>query len=125
MQPKTTINDLPSTYNVSVYIHNRFVDQLKLLKKEISVSTMLMISKKRITDRFLQEAPGKFSTTSDGWTADNTKGPFLGMMAHWIEVKDEKWKLCSEVVGFQPISGSIVGIIWVDTLLAFVTVWGL
>jgi hypothetical protein len=40
--------------------------------------------------------------TSDGWTADNTKGSFLGMTAHWIEVKDEKWKLCSEVVGFQP-----------------------
>jgi hypothetical protein len=30
---------------------------------------------------------------------------FLGMMAHWIEVKDSKWKLHSEVMGFQPISG--------------------
>ena len=38
MQPKTTLNDLPSTHNVSVYIHNCFVDQLKLLKKEISVA---------------------------------------------------------------------------------------
>ena len=47
--------------------------------------------------------------TCDGWTADNTKGSFLGMMAHWIEVKDEMWKLRSEVVGFQPISGAHSG----------------
>jgi hypothetical protein len=57
----------------------------------------------------LQEAPGKVSTTSDGWTADNTKGAFLGMTAHWIEVKDGKWKLRAEVVGFQPISGEHSG----------------
>ena len=57
----------------------------------------------------MQEAPGKISLTSDGWTADNTKGTFLGMTAHWIEVKDGKWKLRSEVVGFQPISGEHSG----------------
>jgi maltodextrin utilization protein YvdJ len=45
MRPKTTKNDLPSTHDVSVYIHNRFVDQLKLLKKEILVSTTFMIFK--------------------------------------------------------------------------------
>jgi hypothetical protein len=39
MRPKTTLKDLPSTHNVSVYIHNSFIDRLKLLKKEISVST--------------------------------------------------------------------------------------
>jgi hypothetical protein len=49
MRPKTTKNDLPSTHDVSVYIHNRFVDQLKLLKKEISVSTTLIISKVLLT----------------------------------------------------------------------------
>ena len=31
------------------------------------------------------------------------------MTAHWIEVKDEKWKLRSEVIGFQPISGEHSG----------------
>ena len=31
------------------------------------------------------------------------------MTAHWIEVKDEKWKLHSEVIGFQPISGEHSG----------------
>ena len=47
--------------------------------------------------------------TSDGWTADNTKGSFLGMTAHWIEVKDKTWKLHSEVVGFQLVSGEHSG----------------
>ena len=98
-----TKNDLPSTHDMSVYIHNQFIDQLKLLKSEITVSIMLIISK--YYSQFLQDAPGKISTTSDGWTADNTKGSFLGIMVHWIEVKDMKWKLRSEVVGFQLISG--------------------
>ena len=71
------------------------------------VSIMLMMSKSY--SQFLQVAPGKISTMSDGWTADNTKGSFLRMMAHWIEVKDEKWKLRSEVVGSQPISGEHSG----------------
>jgi hypothetical protein len=52
-----------------------------------------------------QAAPGKISMTADGWSADNTKAPFLGMTAHWIEVKEEKWALRSEVVAFQGISG--------------------
>jgi hypothetical protein len=31
------------------------------------------------------------------------------MTAHWIQVKDEKWKLRGEVVGFQPTSGEHSG----------------
>jgi hypothetical protein len=31
------------------------------------------------------------------------------MTAHWIEVNDGTWKLRSEVVGFQPISGEHSG----------------
>jgi hypothetical protein len=50
MRPKTTINDLPSTHDVSVYLHNKFVEQLKLFEKEISVSTMLIISGFLLTD---------------------------------------------------------------------------
>lgn len=107
MRPKTTKNDIPSSHDVSVYLHNHFIDQLKLLKSEIMVSIMLMILK--CYSQLLQNAPGKISTTSDGWTADNTKGSFLGMTAHWIAVKDEKWTLRSEVVGFQPISGEHSG----------------
>jgi hypothetical protein len=40
-----------------------------------------------------QAAPGKISCTADGWTADTTKAAFLGMTAHWIDVKDGKWKM--------------------------------
>ncbi|KAF8224123.1 hypothetical protein L208DRAFT_1125075, partial [Tricholoma matsutake] len=50
-------------------------------------------------------APGKISSTADGWSADTTKAVFLGMMAHWIDVKDAKWKMRSEVVGFKAVSG--------------------
>lgn len=31
------------------------------------------------------------------------------MTAHWIEVTDNRWKLRSEVVGFQPVSGEHSG----------------
>jgi hypothetical protein len=34
---------------------------------------------------------------------------FMGMTAHWIEVKDKKWKLRAEVIGFKPISGAHSG----------------
>lgn len=27
------------------------------------------------------------------------------MTVHWIEVKNERWKLWAEVVGFQPVAG--------------------
>jgi hypothetical protein len=47
---------------------------------------------------FAQAAPGKISATADGWTTNNTKVSSLGMTAHWIEVKDGKWKLQSEVL---------------------------
>lgn len=30
---------------------------------------------------------------------------FLGMTAHWIEVKDKEWKLRAEVIGFKALSG--------------------
>lgn len=43
--------------------------------------------------------------TADGWTADNAKGSFLGVTAHWIEVKGGTWRLQLEVIGFQGILG--------------------
>jgi hypothetical protein len=56
-----------------------------------------------------QSAPGKISITGDGWSADTTKMGFLGMTAHWIEVKDQKWKMRSEVIGFKGLSGAHSG----------------
>ena len=49
------------------------------------------------------------SITSDGWSADTTKAGFLGMTAHWIEVKEQKWKMRAEVVGFKALSGAHSG----------------
>jgi hypothetical protein len=34
---------------------------------------------------------------------------FLGMTAHWIKVKDGKWKMRSEVIGFKGLSGAHSG----------------
>jgi hypothetical protein len=34
---------------------------------------------------------------------------FLGMTAHWIEVKGNVWKLRSEVIGFKSLSGAHTG----------------
>lgn len=52
----------------------------------------------------VKAAPGKISLTADGWTADTTKALFLGMTAHWIDMKEGKWMLRTEVVGFKPIT---------------------
>ena len=45
----------------------------------------------------------------DGWSADTTKAAFLGMTAHFIEVKDGSWKLKAEVIGFKALSGAHSG----------------
>ena len=49
------------------------------------------------------------SITTDGWSADTTKMGFLGMTAHWIEVKEGTWKLRAEVIGFKALSGAHSG----------------
>ena len=57
-----------------------------------------------------QAAPGLISTTVDGWSIDTTKASFLGVTAHWIKVKNGKWKMQSEVVGFHAVSGDHSGV---------------
>jgi hypothetical protein len=42
MRPKAKIVDLPSTHNVTKYIHNQFVEWLKDLKKDIAVSNAVI-----------------------------------------------------------------------------------
>jgi hypothetical protein len=49
------------------------------------------------------------SITADAWSADTTKMGFLGMTAHWIEVKGNVWKLRSEKIGFKGLSGAHTG----------------
>src|SRR5271155_299478 len=53
MRPRSTVGDLPSTHNMKVYLHNQFVEQLKLLKDNILVSmiTYLHIHRKKLTSK--------------------------------------------------------------------------
>jgi hypothetical protein len=53
-----------------------------------------------------QASPGKVSVTQDGWSADTTKAGFQAMTAHWIAVKDKKWKMRAAVIGFKALSGN-------------------
>ena len=47
--------------------------------------------------------------TADCWSVGTTKAGFLGATGHWVDVKDRKWMLRSEVVGFRGISGDHSG----------------
>jgi hypothetical protein len=49
MRPKSTTQDLASSHDVQVYIHNGFVKYMKDLKEEISVSSLLSLSVLYIT----------------------------------------------------------------------------
>jgi hypothetical protein len=46
------------------------------------------------------------------WTVDTTKAAFLGVTAHWIEVKagpKKIWSMRLEVIGFRTVSGDHSG----------------
>ncbi len=98
MRPKTMRKDLPTRHNIEIYIHNEFMDWLKTLKSEILVSSLFL--QVICTHFYTQKAPSRILLAIDGWTADNMKASFLGMIVSWIEVKGGKWKLHSKVVGF-------------------------
>jgi hypothetical protein len=91
MRPKSTTADIPSTHDITTYIHNRFIKHLSDLKFEI------------------QSTPGRISSTTDLWSLDQTKASFLGMTGHWIKVNGLKWTLRSEIIGFYGLSGSHSG----------------
>ena len=57
----------------------------------------------------IKEAPGSVLITSDTWTVNTTKAAFLGVTAHWIEIREGRWSVQVEVVGFQSISGDHSG----------------
>ncbi|KAG6855431.1 hypothetical protein H0H87_002998 [Tephrocybe sp. NHM501043] len=60
--------------------------------------------------QWIEDAPGKICAMADGWSADTTKAPFLGMTIHFVEVdKTGSWKLAAEVVGFKLLSGAHSG----------------
>ena len=49
------------------------------------------------------------SVMQDVWSADTMKMLFLGLMAHWIEVKERKWKMQAVVIWFKALSGAHSG----------------
>ena len=57
----------------------------------------------------IKAAPVLISTTADGWMVNTMKAVFLGVTAHWIEIKAGKWKMRAEVIGFRLISGDHSG----------------
>jgi hypothetical protein len=110
MRRKSTKKDLPSTHDVSVYIHNEFVKWLEDLKGKILVSCVRLNVPCHLPTPYQRQAtPGRISCTANCWTADNTKGSYLGVTAHWIEVVGKKWELRTNVIGFRAISGEHSG----------------
>ncbi|GLB39419.1 hypothetical protein LshimejAT787_0605810 [Lyophyllum shimeji] len=92
MRPKTTNTDLPSTHEVLVNLHNKFTVHMAEVRESIL------------------KAPGKVSVTDDLWSEDYTKSSFKGMSAHWIEVVNGKWRMRTEVIAFQAVSGDHSGL---------------
>ena len=108
IRPKSTTADFPSSYDVKVHLHNEFVQHMKGLKEAITVSVCHLISARTYLHES-EAAPGKVSITQDGWSADTTKMGFQGMTVHWIEVKEGKWTMRAEVIGFRVLSGAHSG----------------
>ena len=77
---------------------------MKELKEEIIVSPFFSLQNARNLN-IHEAAPGKISITQDRWSADTTKMGFQGVTAHWIEVKEGKWKMRNAVIGFKALSG--------------------
>lgn len=100
MQPTTVKCDLPLTHDVTTYLHNQFSTHLEELKNSFEVcSTHVKITYLTV----VKAVPGKISITADGWTADMMKVGFLGVMAHWIDVREKKWELKVSVIGLKGI----------------------
>jgi hypothetical protein len=97
MRPRATKDDLPSTYDVKKHLHNEYAVWIAKLKSDIEVSDHLSVHWQGDLPATTQRAPGMISTTADGWSVDTTKAAFLGVTGHWIDVKEGKWNLRSEV----------------------------
>lgn len=92
-----------------MYIHNEYIKHLEDLNKQFNVSYLGLEGFSQGDSPLTPQSndTGMISITADGWTADTTKTGFLGMTAHWIEVKEDgKWVLREAVIGFKPTVGT-------------------
>jgi hypothetical protein len=108
MRPKSTIKGLPSIHDTTMYIQNKCVKWLKDLRERILVNNS-QFPQFATSLTIWQAAPSRVSCMADCWMADNTKGSFLGVTAHWIEVNGKKWEMKVNVTGFRAISGAHTG----------------
>ena len=104
MRLKLMTSDLPTTYDMKVFLHNTFVKHMMKVKEEIMVSTSQ--NGWNILNTYLSRKLQEKYVTVDGWSADTTKMGFLGMTAHWIQVLEGKWKLNAAVIGFKALHSS-------------------
>jgi hypothetical protein len=110
MRPHATTSDLPSTHDVTVFIHNEFLTLLDTFKKQLRVSLLVCcLITLAVEADFDEAAPGRVSTTIDGWSVPTTKRSFLGITGHWIDVTEQQWALKSEVLAFRAVSGQHSG----------------
>lgn len=108
MRPNATKADIPSSHDISTFVHNEFVDFIKQLKEEIQVSRIFSpFSSGAHTFNKQSPSTGRVSTTMDLWSVEQTKAAFLGITAHWIQVDESptKWTLRSQVIAFRAFSG--------------------
>lgn len=111
MRPNATKADVPSSHDITTYIHNEFVSFIKQLKVEIQVSYSFTFFSMALTTSEQSPSTGRVSTTMDLWSVDQTKASFLGITAHWITIDESsaKWSLRSQVVAFRAFSGAHTG----------------
>lgn len=108
MRPASTTTELPSTHDITTYIHNAFIKLIESVKADIQVSffhTCKCIFWCNLVHNYW---PCRY--ISDLWSIDQTKASFLGLTAHWIEVKKNKWNLCSQVIAFHGVFGAHSGV---------------
>jgi hypothetical protein len=108
MRPKTTKADVPTTHDVMSHLYNECLGWLQELKADIEV--LLVTSTTRLLTLYtFQAAPGLISTTADGWSVDTTKASFLGVTAHWVDVRTESGSFRQRLSDFEGSQESTVG----------------
>lgn len=108
MRPNATKAILPSTHDVTTYIHNAFSAFINSLRDELQVSTNGLPNNLSLI--FIQSSnAGHVSTMVDMWSVEQTKVSFMGITAHWIHADSTAWDLRSKVVGFRAVSGQHTG----------------
>ena len=113
MCPNTKKADIPSSHDISTFIHSSFVDFLQTLKHRVQVSFFILpLEACSLNKKSKDKSSGCISTTMDLWSVDQTKASFMGITAHWIEshvMSPTSWSLVSEVIAFHAISGPHTG----------------